>query len=211
VRGWKLCKDVASGKKTWNVLFEGSSFFTQHATYLQVDIVSTNEDDFRVWFGLCEARMRLLIVGLESPENGVRAYPFAKFFHRRSHDDTFRYVASFFIALRFADSVQRVDLGSLATDFLQVVNSWEKRLSTMDLIMNVVPQKKLPSFVFEDEEEVDATVETTISEQPYVESRDTDVDDIKVTTRTPASLKKKQPDSTSPSEFISPLKRTRIT
>lgn len=193
-RANKLCNDVCLGKKTWDVLFEGSSFFTQHATYLQVTISSTNEDDFRAWFGLCEARIRLLIVGLESPAHGVRAYPFAKFFQRRPDDNESLYIASFFIALRFADGLHQVDLGPLAMDFLQIVNSWDKRLSTMDLALDVVTQKNLPSFVFEDDE---GTGVNAVHEE--------------LSAITP-NLKKKQPDdeTASPSEFISPLKRTRI-
>jgi poly(A) polymerase len=206
-RANKLCNDVSKGKKAWEALFEGNSFFTQHAIYLQVDISSTNEDDFRAWFGLCEARIRLLIVGLESPTYGVRAYPFARFFHSRSEND---YVASFFIALRFADGVQNVELGPLAMDFLQVVNSWDNRKSTMDLVMNVVTQKQLPSFVFRDEEEADDLIGTTsdVHNQDIIDSNEA----AQVPALTPSSLKKKQSDSEalSPSEFISPLKRTKI-
>jgi poly(A) polymerase len=206
-RANKLCNDVCFGKKTWDVLFEGSSFFTQHATYLQVDITSTNEDDFRAWFGLCEARIRLLIVGLESPAYGVRAYPFAKFFQRRPDDNESLYIASFFIALRFADGAQQVDLGPLAMDFLQIVNSWDKRLSTMDLVMNVVTQKNLPSFVFEDDDE---SSEADPSSVELLGNNTVHKDALSAIT--PSNLKKKQPDdeTASPSEFISPLKRTRI-
>ena len=56
--------------------------------------------------------MRLLIVGMESPNVGVRAYPFAKFFHRREEG----YASSFFIALRFAPGAEKVDLVSLPID-----------------------------------------------------------------------------------------------
>eukprot|EP00804_Cyclotella_cryptica_P012051 CCRYP_004496-RA/>CCRYP_004496-RA protein AED:0.01 eAED:0.01 QI:205/1/1/1/1/1/2/720/597 len=212
VRASKLCSDVSRGKKTWEALFEGNSFFTQHATYLQVDITSTNEDDFRAWFGLCEARMRLLIVGLESPLQGVRAYPFAKFFHRRpSGDDQSLFIASFFIALRFAGSVQRVDLGPLATDFLQVVNSWEKRQNTMDLIMNVVSQKHLPPFVFEADSEAISSTKLNTQELQFSSKVSTDFEHA--TTPISSSLgRKSQCDSasSSPSEFTSPLKRTKI-
>jgi poly(A) polymerase Pap1 len=51
--------------------------------FSQVNIVANNSKDFRSWFGFCEARLRILIVSLESPENGVQAYPFARFFFRK--------------------------------------------------------------------------------------------------------------------------------
>lgn len=210
-RANKLCNDVARGKKAWDVLFEGNSFFTQHATYVQVDITATNQDDFRAWFGLCEARIRLLIVGLESPDYGVEAYPFAKFFQRQPDDESSHYVASFFIALRFADGAQLVDLGPLATDFLNIVNSWEKRSSTMDLTMNVVMQRNLPSFVFEGNEEITDSVDISSGDQQSMVNDSNDA--VLDSALTPTSLKINQPDSdsSSPTEFISPLKRTRIT
>lgn len=211
-RASKLCYDVSRGKTTWEALFEGNSFFTQHATYLQVDITSTNEDDFRAWFGLCEARMRLLIVGLESPSHGIRAYPFAKFFHRRpSADDQSPFVASFFIALRFAGSVQRLDLGPLVTDFLQVVNSWETRKNTMDLIMNIVSQKNLPSFVLEEDEGVISSTPSNARDQQLVTDVSYNVESA--TTLVSSSIgRKSHCDSatSSPLEFTSPLKRTKM-
>ncbi len=45
--------------------------------------MANNSKDFRSWFGFCEARLRIFIAGLESPENGVQAYPFARFFFRK--------------------------------------------------------------------------------------------------------------------------------
>jgi poly(A) polymerase Pap1 len=45
--------------------------------------VANNSKDFRSWFGFCEARLRIFIASLESPENGVQAYPFARFFFRK--------------------------------------------------------------------------------------------------------------------------------
>jgi len=146
-RASKLCEAVLAGQKTWDVLFKGNDFFKQHANYLQVNIIGTNEDEFRSWLGICEARMRLLIAGLESPSAGVNAYPFAKFFQRQDGD---KYVSSFFIALRFARSrtAKRVKLGPLVTEYLQVVNSFEGRGSGMDLTIHLVSKSDLPSFVF---------------------------------------------------------------
>ena len=88
-------------------------------------MIGTNEEEFRSWFGLCESRMKLLIVGLESPIDGVQAYPHAKFFHRREKkgmeggidDENIKYVTSHFVALRFAHTAKRVDLGPLVMDF----------------------------------------------------------------------------------------------
>lgn len=102
--------------------------------------------------------MRLLILGLESPVDGVQAYPYAKFFHRQEKKDAeggndaenIKYVTSHFVGVRFAHTAKRVDLGPLVMDFLQVVNSFEGRSSGMDLTMHIVTKKDLPSYVFAD-------------------------------------------------------------
>lgn len=214
-RASKLCSDVAFGTKKWGVLFEWNEFFQQHANYLQVDTVATNEDDFRAWFGLCEARMRLLIAGLESPGFGVRAYPFAKFFHRREDGGGGNYIASFFIALRFANKVWKVDLAPVVTDFLTVINSWDGREPTMDLMIRLVSRKDLPSFVFDAEKREEHVTKPVLKPNNQQSSANrTDEDDVEnqVNATTPSAKKNELDGSStsSPSEFISPLKRTRI-
>jgi poly(A) polymerase Pap1 len=59
------------------------------------------------------------------------------------------YVTSHFVALRFAHTAKRADLGPLVMDFLQVVNSFEGRTSGMDLTMSLISRKDLPEFVFQ--------------------------------------------------------------
>ncbi|KAL7538730.1 hypothetical protein ACHAXR_008763 [Thalassiosira sp. AJA248-18] len=197
-RASKLTAQILSGQKVWDVLFEGNDFFTQHANYLQVsnhlsevNIIGTDEDEFREWFGLCESRMRLLIAGLESPVAGVRAYPFAKFFHMRDEGDV-KYVSSFFIALRFAYSTKRVDLGQLVTEYLQFVNQWEGRRDGMDLTVHLVAKKNLPMFVF-------ASNEATV-----------DMHSGETKAPPPSPLKKRQLDESETSPYVSPLKQTRV-
>jgi len=240
-RATKISNDVCFGRKTWGDLFKGNDFFRQHANYLQVDISSSHEDEFREWFGLCEARMRILIAGLENPSYGTQAYPFAKFFTRKEDEEDGgegKYVSSFFIAIRFAEYAQKIDLGPLVMDYLQIVNSWEKRTATMDLKMNLVLQENLPSFAFEVEcaekeneaNDTDSTATETptksIGEQEEEEVASTlnaeatdSVHDNDVATcgakktieqATPAPTKKKLDDSATPSIFISPLKRAKI-
>ena len=136
---------LTKGKKDWNAIFE-SNFFDQHANYLQINITGKSENEFRIWFGLCESRMRLLILGLDT--DTVQAYPFARFFHQKTKD---QYIASFFIGLRFAPVVKRVDISSLVTNYLQTVNSFDGRTDGMDLTMDLVTKANLPYYVFGDD------------------------------------------------------------
>jgi len=212
-RASQLSKEILSGRKTWEVLFEGNDFFEQHANYVQVNIIGTNEDEFRSWFGLCESRMRLLIAGLESPIAGVSAYPFAKFFHSQKEGC----VSSFFIALRFSHSTKRIDLGPLVADFLRVINDWEGRTLGMDLTIHLVSKQNLPTFVFATKEINGSSDVLNFEEtnpKPSNQQAATDKNEHEELCETPLPLSsKKNPldeSVSSPSDNISPLKRTRI-
>lgn len=209
-RASKLSGDILSGKKDWDVLISKNDFFKQHVHYLQINIIGEEEDGFREWFGLCESRIRLLIAGLESPMAGVRAYPFAKFYHRREGD---KYVATFFIALRFAPWTERVDLGPLVSEYLTVVNMWDGRREGMDLTIHLVAKKYLPSYVF-------AATNVTAAQKANVDVakghirqhgvKDGDTKEGQSSdTITPAKRKHLDADVT-PSINISALKRTSI-
>mmetsp|Transcript_7317 Transcript_7317/g.15954 ORF Transcript_7317/g.15954 Transcript_7317/m.15954 type:complete len:275 (+) Transcript_7317:2-826(+) len=214
-RASQLSDSILSGRKTWDVLFEGNNFFRQHANYLQINIIATNEDEFRSWFGLCESRMRLLIAGLESPMAGVSSYPYAKFYHRRKEG----HIATFFVALRFARNTKRIDLGPLVADFLRVVNDWEGRLLGMDLTIHLVSKQNLPSFVFAKEDAKDSSGATknvaATPSKPNNQQHDRTGRNGRsgpYETPGPSSGKKKTLEESvmSPSDNISPLKRTRI-
>ena len=190
-RSLKILNRIGAKESTWSELFQGSDFFRQHTHYLQVscytishslaepvcknlkitffvspvmtkiNIIARNAKDFRAWFGLCESRLRILIAGLESPEYGIQAYPFAKFYNQKqvfsdesaqqnvSFDHKCKHTTSFFIALRFAYGVDNVDLKSCTSEFLYKVNAWEERKFGMDLTIEHVLQQNLPSFVFD--------------------------------------------------------------
>lgn len=135
---------INKGKKNWAHLFsttEEHSFFQQHQNFLQVTIEANSRANFRKWFGFCEARMRVLIVSLDSPSEGVEAYPFAKFFHFDTN------TASFFVALRFAHGIENINVSDLASEFLYKVNSWEGRCEGMDLKLEHKLQQDLPSYL----------------------------------------------------------------
>jgi poly(A) polymerase len=126
-----------------NAIFRDSGFFRRHSNYLQINIRARNAEDFLHWFRLVEARMRLLITSIETPE--VQAWPFAKFFDKQygcTHE------SYFFIALRFAPGVETVDLRYSTSEFLHKINSWEGRKEGMDLSIARVSADDLPPFVF---------------------------------------------------------------
>ena len=118
-------------------------------------ITASNEEDHRAWFGLCESRLRILIASLDSIEHGTHAYPFSKFFKREANEisnpqeESHDIVTYFYIALRFADGVENVDLWGCTTEYAYSVDGWEGKREGMDLHIEYVLQQNLPDFVFE--------------------------------------------------------------
>ena len=158
----QLMDVIGSGKATLRDLFVGNNFFQRHMHFLQVNITANNASDFLEWFRLCESRLRILITGLESPECGVEVFPFAKFFDRKysksglvvgagKSDEDCKTESCFFMALRFAFGVENVDLRYCTSEFLHKVNSWEGRRLGMDLSIEHVMQKDLPTFLYDSE------------------------------------------------------------
>jgi poly(A) polymerase len=152
----QLMDEICGGNASFRDLFLGNDFFQRHMHFLQVNIIASNATDFLEWFRLCESRLRILIAGLESPECGIEVFPFAKFFERNyststKSDENCKTESCFFMALRFAFGVENVDLRFCTSEFLHKVNSWEGRRLGMDLTIEHVLRKDLPSFLFESE------------------------------------------------------------
>ena len=148
----QLIAGIEKGEREWDELFVGKGFFRQHMHFLKIDILAATEDSFRAWFGFCESRLRILVAAMESKDLGTECHPFAKCFRRVDEDDNGKvsHIASFFVALRFADGVEDVDLKPNAEEFLYKINSWEGRQEDMDLMIDCLVQSELPSYVFED-------------------------------------------------------------
>ena len=156
----RAARILEGGERRWPDLFADSDFFHRHSNFVQVSISAKNLNDFLPWHRFCESRLRLLISALETTQ--ISAWPFARFFKREftkfgkvrkqqnQHvDDSCKRESFFFIALRFAPGVQRVDLRFHISDFLQKMNAWDERKEGMDLAICHILHPDLPSFVYE--------------------------------------------------------------
>mmetsp|Transcript_13502 Transcript_13502/g.19075 ORF Transcript_13502/g.19075 Transcript_13502/m.19075 type:complete len:659 (+) Transcript_13502:69-2045(+) len=151
---------IEAGTSTWSQLYQGNDFFRRHSNFLQINITANNRAEFLEWFRLCESRLRILIACLESPEYGVQAYPFAKFFDRKydrsgrclgagKSEEECKHEACFFVALRFGLGVENVYFRYGTSEFLHKVNTWEGRRHGMDCAIELVHECDLPAFVFD--------------------------------------------------------------
>lgn len=135
----------------WRALYDRSDFFERHVNFLQVSIrVGNNRGDFTRWLRFCESRLRLLVTALECPE--MTAFPYSQLMRREYTPETSNSSSSssfpealFFIGLRFAPTIETIDLKQQITDFLiNQINSWEGRKAGMDLMIRHVVRKDLP-------------------------------------------------------------------
>lgn len=151
------CNHLRQHKNDFEALFKPSDFFSRHEHFLQVTIRASCRQDFVEWFRLVESRLRLLITDLETEQ--VQAWPFARFFdrsydadghclgHGKTKDENAIHESLFFIALRFADGVDKIDLRFAPSAFLHNVNTWSNRVAGMDLSLKHIQSADLPDFI----------------------------------------------------------------
>ncbi|KAL1582374.1 hypothetical protein WHR41_08874 [Cladosporium halotolerans] len=84
-RGLDLTNEITdSGTKQWKELFQKHTFFTKdYKHYLMVVSASHSKEAQQAWSGLCQARLRRLIMKIEELQSSVElAHPFNKGFDR---------------------------------------------------------------------------------------------------------------------------------
>jgi poly(A) polymerase len=85
-----IVRDVYAGQKSWNALFERTSFFTQdHKYYLSVIAASRTKEAHNTFSGLVQSKVRLLVVGIDEGQTGIDiARPYINGFERRHRCQT---------------------------------------------------------------------------------------------------------------------------
>ena len=82
-RGGNITDQIMMGKAQWKDLFVKHTFFTEgYKYYLSVISASTTKEAQKIWSGLVESKVRLLVVGLEGHDSIALAHPFNKGFER---------------------------------------------------------------------------------------------------------------------------------
>jgi poly(A) polymerase len=82
-RGGNITDQIMLGKAPWKNLFEKHCFFTNgYKYYLSVTSASTTKEAQLGWSGLVEAKIRLLVSGLEQHASIALAHPYVKGFDR---------------------------------------------------------------------------------------------------------------------------------
>lgn len=137
-RGYDILR--TSGGLT--TLFEVSDFFKRYKMFVEIHI--SGGDDFKSWEGYVESKVRILSTKLEAVENISSAIPFPKVF--RSENSGW-----FFIAVdiqMMASSSKKVYIGEPIGEFIEFVNSWERKTSEMKIEINSRKKKEVQGYEF---------------------------------------------------------------
>lgn len=95
----KLTELINNDKKLpWKALFSKLNIFEKYNSFLQIDVLSSNENDFKKWFGFIESKLRILIRLLEDIYQ-VKIHPYPNDFNIT--DSKFPFARAFFFGLQF--------------------------------------------------------------------------------------------------------------
>jgi len=151
--------DNKSGKGiTWRDLFNDIDFFSYYSVYLEIDILSTNEEDFKIWHGFVESKLRNLIKLLEEVIQ-IRIHPFPMEF--RLTDMKFKFSSSYFFGIEFVDpntirtdtsrikdNIKNINLREIVLKFCQEINESIRNPETMNVRITLKKIHELPPDIF---------------------------------------------------------------
>ena len=107
----KLTKLINEEKKLpWKALFNRLNIFNKYNAYLQIDVLSKNEEDFKKWFGYIESKLRILIKFMEDIYQ-VKVHPYPNNFNIT--DNKFPFAKAYFFGMQFINP----ELHNLKDDF----------------------------------------------------------------------------------------------
>jgi len=155
IRGAEITRKIETNELLWLSLLEKSDFFTRYRFYLQIDCISSNEEDHRKWEGWIESKLRFLVLNLEQTPNMKHAVPYPKVFSNKTGNNPSQIVTSFFMGLTFNFSNapgadKSVDLTKAVTEYSAMIKDWlrnQKNPETMDIKIHYIKRKQLPPFV----------------------------------------------------------------
>eukprot|EP00127_Corallochytrium_limacisporum_P001647 Clim_evm5s74 gene=Clim_evmTU5s74 len=159
-RGVDIMSRLELGEATWDELFEPSDFFYRYKNYIQILVSATTEENFKLWEGFVESKLRHLILRLDMVPQLLIAHPYISSFDQHNEAES-TWQTSFFVGLKAASAEQvaqplaegkkpEVDLTSVAQEFVTLLEGWETKTEDMTVRLSNVKRTNLPAFVYPD-------------------------------------------------------------
>lgn len=115
---------------TWKDLFNEIDFFSYYSCYLQIDVVATNEEDFKKWHGFVESRLRFLIKNLEEVVQ-IKVHPFPKDF--TIFDSKFDFISTYFFGIDFIDPEDMSNFKNLPYSISMNLSKFKENIRNINL------------------------------------------------------------------------------
>lgn len=148
--GSKIIELIKNNKLSWMSLFKNVSFFDLYTNYIQIDIVSTNEADFKKWIGYIESKLRKITKMIEDEKfKQIKLHPFPTEF-TSIKIEPYTYVKSFFTGIKFIDPkkidgnvTKDINLRNIIIAFMKEIDE-NRNKQTMNLRIREVSKEEIP-------------------------------------------------------------------
>lgn len=170
-RAYQIIQDIENDKATWHDVWSPFLFFDKHKHFIQVKMLSNNEQAFHKWIGWIESKLRFLVRKLETFK-GLQVRPWPKAIQEQGEaKDGFSFAQSMYIGLVLNNSNNNngctettsgisgssetapvVDLRGAILDFVGFIMNWsevENYKDSIDLKVRHLRAKDLPKHLRE--------------------------------------------------------------
>ncbi|OII72276.1 poly A polymerase [Cryptosporidium ubiquitum] len=169
-RGYQIIQDIENDKATWYDVWSPFLFFEKHKHFIQVKMLSNNEQAFHKWIGWIESKLRFLVRKLETFK-GLQVRPWPKAIQEQDEaKDGFSFAQSMYIGLVLnnnnntgptgvttgisgsSETAPVVDLRGAILDFVGFIMNWsevENYKDSIDLKVRHLRAKDLPKHLRE--------------------------------------------------------------
>ncbi|KAH8585258.1 pap2p poly A polymerase [Cryptosporidium sp. chipmunk genotype I] len=171
-RAYQIIQDIENDKATWHDVWSPFLFFEKHKHFIQIKMLSNNEQAFHKWIGWIESKLRFLVRKLETFK-GLQVRPWPKAIQEQDEaKDGFTFAQSMYIGLILnnsnssnnsastgvagvsgtSDTSPVVDLRGAILDFVGFIMNWsevENYKDSIDLKVRHLRAKDLPKHLRE--------------------------------------------------------------
>ncbi|TPX38308.1 hypothetical protein SmJEL517_g00133 [Synchytrium microbalum] len=171
-RAADIADRLVIAKAEWSELFEPMDFFNEYKYYIQVVAAATSEDQYLLWVGMVESRLRQLLMKMETLDTIGTVHPWVDkvesivTFNTEQEaidGDYYKvipeapnqtlpkpfYKAIFYFGFVVSQKGGRLDMSFPIEAFKDATKGWEKfNESTMGVIIHVIKSSKLPKELF---------------------------------------------------------------
>lgn len=155
-RGHEIfCNEKGTTKDILKKLCSLSDFFYKYKSYIQINAISQDETNHKLWLGFVESKIRILALKIESLDDVLYAVPFPRSFNITKEKLSFftfktkniKICTSFFIGLECPSTkAKKVFIDHPIKEFIEFINNYDKKDENMKLEINSMKKRDVHAF-----------------------------------------------------------------